>query len=71
VFGEVGLVGELRGVPQSARRLKEAARHGFRRVITPPGAAPDPLPGVTVTAAATVREVLTALRLGPGSADRG
>lgn len=30
---EVGLGGELRGVPQLARRLKEASRLGFRRAV--------------------------------------
>ena len=31
--GEVGLGGELRSVPQLGRRLKEAARLGFRRAV--------------------------------------
>ena len=35
VFGEVGLGGELRQVGQAARRLTEAARLGFSRVIVP------------------------------------
>ena len=63
IFGEVGLVGEVRSVAQAARRLREAARHGFRRVLAPPGAAPDPIPGVTVVTTATVSALLTALSL--------
>lgn len=34
-FGEVGLGGELRQVPQARRRLDEAARLGFRRAVVP------------------------------------
>lgn len=35
VFGEVGLLGELRPVPQQEKRIKEAQRLGFRKIITP------------------------------------
>jgi DNA repair protein RadA/Sms len=34
-FGEVGLAGEVRGAGGAARRVKEAARMGFARVILP------------------------------------
>ncbi|MDQ2702572.1 MAG: DNA repair protein RadA [Pseudomonadota bacterium] len=34
-FGEVGLSGEIRPVPNGEERLKEAAPHGFRRAIVP------------------------------------
>jgi DNA repair protein RadA/Sms len=34
-FGEVGLGGEVRPVPQLDRRLAEAARLGFRRAVVP------------------------------------
>src|SRR5919106_395047 len=37
VFGEVGLSGEIRGIPQAALRVKEAAQMGFGRVILPAG----------------------------------
>jgi DNA repair protein RadA/Sms len=33
--GEVGLGGELRAVPRAAERVREAARHGFNRIILP------------------------------------
>jgi len=39
-FGEVGLSGEIRPVPNGEERLKEAATHGFRRAIVPKGNAP-------------------------------
>lgn len=35
VFGEVGLSGEVRKVPQMERRISEAQKLGFRRVICP------------------------------------
>ncbi|GAA6135500.1 DNA repair protein RadA [Oceaniserpentilla sp. 4NH20-0058] len=35
VFGEVGLSGEIRPVPSGQERLKEAAKHGFKRAIAP------------------------------------
>ena len=39
-FGEVGLSGEIRPVPNGEERLKEAATHGFRRAIVPKANAP-------------------------------
>lgn len=44
VFGEVGLSGEIRPVPNGPDRLREAAKHGIRRVIAP--AANVPKPGI-------------------------
>jgi DNA repair protein RadA/Sms len=35
VFGEFGLSGELRPVPNGQQRLQEAAKHGFHRAIIP------------------------------------
>jgi DNA repair protein RadA/Sms len=35
-LGELGLGGEVRQVPQAARRLREAARLGFARALVPP-----------------------------------
>jgi DNA repair protein RadA/Sms len=35
VFGEVGLSGEIRGVPQAALRAREAAQMGFTRIVLP------------------------------------
>lgn len=35
VFGEIGLAGEIRPVPGGLERVREAARHGFRRAIVP------------------------------------
>jgi DNA repair protein RadA/Sms len=42
-FGEVGLGGEVRPVPQLPRRLAEAARLGFRRALIPAAGQPASL----------------------------
>ena len=39
-FGEVGLSGEIRPVPNGEDRLREAATHGFKRAIVPKANAP-------------------------------
>jgi DNA repair protein RadA/Sms len=61
VFGEVGLVGEVRAVSQPGLRLKEAARHGFRRIVAPATVAKDAPQGVEIVGVRTVREALEAL----------
>ncbi len=43
VFGEVGLAGEIRPVLNGQERLKEAAKHGFKRAIIPKANAPKKL----------------------------
>jgi DNA repair protein RadA/Sms len=35
VFGEVGLSGEIRGIPQAPLRVREAVQMGFSRVVMP------------------------------------
>jgi len=40
VFGEVGLAGEIRPVPNGIERLREAAKHGFQRAIVSKANAP-------------------------------
>ena len=40
VFGEVGLAGEIRPVQGGEERIKEAAKHGFKRAIVPHANAP-------------------------------
>ena len=62
-IGEVGLLGELRGVPGTERRLREAARSGFRTAIVPRptrGASPVHVPGLEVIEVATLREAVDA-----------
>ncbi len=63
LFGEAGLTGEVRPVPYGEERLREAAKHGFRRAIVPRANTPrHPLEGITATAVAGIREALAALK---------
>jgi DNA repair protein RadA/Sms len=58
--GEVGLLGELRGVGGLERRLREAARLGFTRAIVPArdrGRRPT-IPGLEVVAVSTLRDAI-------------
>ena len=69
VFGEVGLSGELRAVPQGQRRLAEASRLGFSRCILPEtaGAGLSKPPGMELLPARTVREAIRAVISKPKS----
>jgi DNA repair protein RadA/Sms len=55
-FGEIGLTGRLRPVPQADRRLKEARKLGVPHAVAPAGTAP--VPGVRLRTASTVAEAL-------------
>jgi DNA repair protein RadA/Sms len=61
-IGEIGLGGEVRQVPQTARRLREAARLGFTRALTPPST--PTVPGLDVVPVVDLEEALGA-GLGP------
>lgn len=62
VFGEVGLSGEIRPVPSGQERLREGAKHGFKRAIVPAANAPrEKIPGLEIVAAKNLTEVLDAL----------
>ncbi|MDC0404027.1 DNA repair protein RadA [Porticoccaceae bacterium] len=62
VFGEVGLAGEIRPVPNGPERLREAAKHGFTKAIVAAANAPKkPLPGMEVVAVRNISEALDAL----------
>lgn len=63
--GEVGLGGELRQVHQTARRLAEAARLGFRRAVVPASASVD-VPGMQVLRATTLAEAVRLAGVAPG-----
>lgn len=59
VFGEVGLVGEVRPVPGGEERLREAAKHGFTRAIIPKANSPrESISGLEVVAVSRLSEVL-------------
>ncbi|SEH08039.1 DNA repair protein RadA [Candidatus Venteria ishoeyi] len=64
VFGEVGLAGEIRPVPNGLERLHEASKHGFKRAIVPKqnapkGETPDDL---TVIAVQRLVDALAAIQ---------
>ncbi len=62
VFGEVGLSGEIRPVPNGQERLREAAKHGFKRAIVPKGNAPkQAIDGMDVVGVSRLQEALDAL----------
>jgi DNA repair protein RadA/Sms len=61
VFGEIGLTGEVRPVPYGEERLREAAKHGFRRAIVPRANLPrQDLEGIEIVGAARISEALAA-----------
>ena len=62
VFGEVGLSGEIRPVPNGQERIREAAKHGFRRAIVPKGNVPkESIPGMEVVAVSRLADALDAV----------
>lgn len=56
VFGEVGLSGEIRYVAQAEKRLKEAAKLGFKKAMIPAGAVKGKTPGIQVVQVRTLAE---------------
>jgi DNA repair protein RadA/Sms len=66
VFGEVGLGGELRQVAHGARRVTEAARLGFARVIVPANS-PDGDGSIEVVRVSTLTEAIAVAGLGSGN----
>jgi len=71
VFGEVGLSGEIRPVPSGQERIREAAKHGFKRAIVPIANVPkahksagkdrDGLEGMDIIGVRNLQEALAAL----------
>jgi DNA repair protein RadA/Sms len=59
-IGEVGLLGELRSVPGLERRLREAARLGFRTAVVPESRRGDlpQVPGMNVIAVPNIRQAI-------------
>jgi DNA repair protein RadA/Sms len=58
VFGEVGLLGEVRSVSQPDARAREAAALGFRRIIVPRANAGEIHVDIEVCGVARVEEFL-------------
>ncbi|HEX9260685.1 MAG TPA: DNA repair protein RadA, partial [Acidimicrobiales bacterium] len=63
--GEVGLAGELRQVSQTPRRVAEAARLGFGRILLP-ASAPSTTNGIDIAGAASLIDALRIAGLSRG-----
>ena len=62
VFGEVGLAGEIRPVPNGEERIREAASHGFERIVVPKANAPKKAPaGIQIIAVERLAEAIAVL----------
>lgn len=61
IFGEVGLAGEIRPVQSGQERLREAAKHGFKRAIVPFANAPKQTGTMEVEPVKHLQEVLQRL----------
>lgn len=62
-FGEIGLAGEIRPVPFGEERLREAAKHGFRRAIVPRANVPKKgVDGMEIVAVQRLPEALAAAK---------
>ncbi len=61
-FGEVGLSGEIRPVPSGQERLREAAKHGFKKAIVPAANVPrQKIEGIEVIAVKKLTDALEAI----------
>lgn len=62
VFGEIGLAGEIRPVPNGQERIKEAKKHGFKTAIVPKANAPKKaIAGIRVIPVAQLQDMITAM----------
>ena len=62
VFGELGLTGEIRPVPNGQERLREAQKHGFEHAIIPFANAPkQAIRGIKAHAVKTLGDALSVL----------
>ena len=62
VFGELGLAGEIRPVPNGQERLREAQKHGFARAIVPKANRPRPaIPGMEALSVASLAQTVDAI----------
>ena len=62
VFGEVGLAGEIRPVPNGQERLHEAVKHGFKRALVPKANIPQQaIKGLEVIGVTRLDEALNAI----------
>ena len=63
VFGELGLSGEVRPVINGEERLREAAKHGFKRAIAPKANVPkDGIKGMEIISVSVLNDALQVFR---------
>ena len=61
-FGEIGLTGEVRPVPNGQERLREAGKHGFTQAIAPRANLPrKPIAGIEAHGVTTLSQTLEVL----------
>ena len=61
-FGEVGLSGEIRPVPNGSERISEAAKHGLKKAIVPKANAPKHgIAGIEIIGVSRLSDALEAL----------
>ncbi|MFZ5785546.1 MAG: DNA repair protein RadA, partial [Acidobacteriota bacterium] len=60
LFGEVGLLGEIRAVSRPADRIREAVALGFRRCAAPASSSPA-AEGIVTTALESVADLVALL----------
>ena len=59
VFGEIGLAGEIRPVPNGQERLREASKHGFKFAIIPASNTPkEPIEDIQIYPVARLAEAI-------------
>jgi DNA repair protein RadA/Sms len=59
MFGEIGLAGEIRPVPNGQERLREAAKHGFKFALIANANAPkDQIKGIEVIAVSRLSDAI-------------
>ena len=62
VFGEVGLSGEIRPVPNGPDRLREAVKHGFKQAVVPKANVPKGgVDGLKIQPVSNLREAIDAV----------
>jgi len=62
MFGEIGLAGEVRPVPNGEERLREALKHGYKQAIVPAGNAPKTgIKGLQLHQVKTLKDALELL----------
>ncbi len=60
-FGEIGLAGEIRPVPNGQERLAEAAKHGFKKAIVPKANQASQKIDLNISGVETIRQALDLL----------